>query len=69
MGCGTKCPLSHLEEVFLIGRRRCVNPQIAKHPRLLKTLQGEPCRAGGAPAAAFCRGDASAAGLARGALK
>ena len=35
MGCGTKCPLSHLEEVFLIGRRRCVNPQIAKHPRLL----------------------------------
>ena len=35
MGCGTKCPLSHLQEVFLIGRRRCVNPQIAKHPRLL----------------------------------
>lgn len=35
MGCGTECPLSHLGEVFLIGRRRCVNPQIAKHPCLM----------------------------------
>ena len=35
MSCGPKCPLSHRGEVFLIGRRRCVNPQMAKHPLLL----------------------------------